>query len=139
MLEGSSRHGVEKFTLAGWELLQKFPPSDFRPPGRPGHVSFEKLSRMRPRNLTKIRYNAEHIVTNGPETLKACFDELVGAAKNLGPVSSPRLKGESRKGDFYCLTLLPKLLAVPHPVHLHAFIRVLGLHEDYDGILKFVQ
>ena len=35
--------------------------------------------------------------------------------------------------------LLPKLLEIPHPAHLHAFIRVLGLQRDYDGILDLVE
>jgi len=35
--------------------------------------------------------------------------------------------------------LLPKLLEVPHPAHLHAFIRVLGLRRDYDGIVDLVE
>ena len=35
--------------------------------------------------------------------------------------------------------LLPKLLEVPHPACLHAFIRVLGLRRDYDGLLDLVE
>ena len=35
--------------------------------------------------------------------------------------------------------LLPKILEVPNPAHLHAFIRVLGLRRDYDGILDLIE
>ena len=35
--------------------------------------------------------------------------------------------------------LLPKLLEVPHPACLHAFIRVLGLRRDYDGLMDLVE
>lgn len=35
--------------------------------------------------------------------------------------------------------LLPELLEVPHPACLHAFIRVLGLRRDYDGLLDLVE
>lgn len=35
--------------------------------------------------------------------------------------------------------LLPKLLEVPHPACLHAFVRVLGLRRDYDGLLDLVE
>lgn len=35
--------------------------------------------------------------------------------------------------------LLPKLLEAPHPAQLHAFIRILGLRRDYDGIQELVE
>ena len=35
--------------------------------------------------------------------------------------------------------LLPKLLNVPGPAELHAFIRVLGLRRDYEGLLDLVE
>ncbi|KAK4691348.1 hypothetical protein P7C71_g5632, partial [Lecanoromycetidae sp. Uapishka_2] len=35
--------------------------------------------------------------------------------------------------------LLPRLLEVPHPAHLHAFVRVLGLRRDYNGILDLLE
>ena len=35
--------------------------------------------------------------------------------------------------------LLPKLLEVPGPAHLHAFVRVLGLRRDYNGILDLIE
>ena len=35
--------------------------------------------------------------------------------------------------------LLPKLLQVPGPAELHAFIRVLGLRQDYNGILDLME
>ena len=139
VLEQSAPHGVEKSTLAGWELLRGLPPRDFRRPDDSHRSKASKLVQIRPRNLARLRYNAEHVVANGPEILKACFEELVGVAMYSGPVVPAELKGECEKIDFHSLTLLPKLLAVPHPAHLHAFIRILGLHQDYDGILEVVQ
>ena len=35
--------------------------------------------------------------------------------------------------------LLPRLLEVPHPICLHAFVRVLGLRGDYDGLLDLAE
>lgn len=35
--------------------------------------------------------------------------------------------------------LLPRLLEVPHPSCLHAFVRILGLRRDYDGLLDLVE
>ena len=138
LFEHSASDGVEKFLVAGWQLLRGLPPPDFRRPGESAHAR-GKLSFVRPKNLARIRFNAEHIVANGPGILKSCFEELVGAAKGSGSSISTGLKEEREKNDFSSLTLLPKLLAVPHPAHLHAFIRVLGLHQDYDGILNVVQ
>ena len=35
--------------------------------------------------------------------------------------------------------LLPKLLEVPDPAHLHSFIRILGLCRDYQGLLDLIE
>ena len=35
--------------------------------------------------------------------------------------------------------LLPRLLEVPNPTHLHALIRILGLRRDYDGLVDLVE
>lgn len=35
--------------------------------------------------------------------------------------------------------LLPRLLELPHPAQLHAFIRILGLRRDYAGILDLIE
>ena len=139
VLEQNTSLGVEKSTLAGWELLRGLPHNDFRHPGELHNSNASKLIQMRPRNLARIRYNAEHVVANGPEILQACFEEVVGVAIDSGPDLSAEQKGEFRKADFYTLTLMPRLLAVPCPAHLHAFIRVLGFHQDYERILKVVQ
>ena len=48
---------------------------------------------------------------------------------------------ESRESNAFLppACLLPKLLEVPAPAALHAFIRVLGLRRDYDGILDLME
>ena len=35
--------------------------------------------------------------------------------------------------------LLPRLLEAPHPACLHRFVRILGLREDYSGLLDLVE
>ena len=35
--------------------------------------------------------------------------------------------------------LLPRLLEAPHPAYLHRFVRILGLSEDYSGLLDLVE
>lgn len=35
--------------------------------------------------------------------------------------------------------LLPKLLEIPDPAHLHSFVRVLGLCRDYQGLLDLIE
>lgn len=139
VLEQNNSLGGEKSTLAGWKLLRDLLHNEFRRPGESHLSNAAKLFQFRPKNLALIRYNGEHVVANGPKILQACFEELFGVATEPGPDLSPEQKGEFRKDDFYSITLMPKLLAVPRPAHLHAFIRVLGLHQDYEGILKVVQ
>lgn len=138
VLEHSTSDGVEKSILAGRELLRRIAPGDFRRPGELAQMH-ERLSWIRRRNLTRIRYNARYVVGNGPRILKACFEELVGFSEKSSPVVSPQPKGECNKADFNSLTRVPKLLAVPHPSNLHRFVRVLGLYQDYAGILRVVQ
>ena len=48
---------------------------------------------------------------------------------------------ESRESNAFLppACLLPKLLEVPGPAELHAFIRVLGLRRDYNGILDLME
>ena len=48
---------------------------------------------------------------------------------------------ESRESNSFLppACLLPKLLEVPGPAALHAFIRVLGLRQDYNGILDLIE
>lgn len=135
LLKCGNFDSVEKSTLASWELIQGLPRDAFRrlanSPGKPSH------SRLR--NLALLRHNAEQVVANGPEILKAWFEELVGVENPLDRISSSALERNVGTEDIFSVTLMPRLLGVPHPTHLHAFVRVLGLHHDYDGILKIVQ
>ncbi|KAL8947544.1 MAG: hypothetical protein Q9183_007777, partial [Haloplaca sp. 2 TL-2023] len=32
----------------------------------------------------------------------------------------------------------PRLLQIPHPAHLHAYVRFLGQYKDYDAVLDLV-
>ena len=60
------------------------------------------------------------------------------AAETLDEGTGHDESGES-KAFLPPACLLPKLLEVPGPAHLHAFVRVLGLRRDYNGILDLIE
>jgi hypothetical protein len=128
--------GLEKATCASGKLLQQLRLGNFfYTGGREGQISpSEKLER-----LAIIKQNAERVLADGPSILKCCFEELVAVGNAPNPLRSSDSPCESEMSDAHPTTLLPMLNEVPHPVNLHAYIRVLGLYHDYEGILKVVQ
>jgi len=84
-----------------------------------------------------ILLKAKEILEDGLPFVKSLFKRLVtnstygekesSIGKSLGP-------GVSTINDF-----LPRLLEVPSPAQLHAFIRVLGLREDFTGIHALIE
>ena len=78
-------------------------------------------------------HGAKQLLEEGLPFVKGLFKRLV----------SDRVSGETGSiagsGDLWpAAELLPRLLEVPSPAHLHAFIRVLGLREDHAGIQALV-
>ena len=60
----------------------------------------------------------------------------------LGVVSVTPDKWLGRKSDMGISNAekhIPRLLEVPHPAQLHAFIRVLGLRKDNEGLLELLE
>ena len=105
-------------------------------------VTLEKGIFAAARSLASANHNnAEHeslhevkqLLEEGLPFVKGLFKRLV----------SDRVSGETGSiagsGDLWpAAELLPRLLEVPSPAHLHAFIRVLGLREDHAGIQALV-
>ena len=106
--------GLEKAILASQKLLLR--ESDI-PADRPGHS---------PRGDSHLddhlKLDAEQVLTTGISFLKKKFKILVGT-----PNLSRTIKS------------MPRLLETPDAAELHAFVRVLGLCKDYDGILELVR
>ncbi|GAB1194614.1 hypothetical protein APSETT444_003860 [Aspergillus pseudonomiae] len=79
----------------------------------------------------------EDMVQNGLRGLKDQFDRLV-----LPDSRTPSLFGSGRPSSGNATdaqVILPPLLHVPSPAVLHAFVRSLGLAEDYDGLLSLLR
>lgn len=74
-------------------------------------------------------------VSNEKQDVDASLDREATSLKVDGEVGQPT--GNSAFLPPACL--LPRLLEIPHPAHLHAFIRVLGLRRDYNGILDLIE
>lgn len=89
------------------------------------------------RHRTKL--DAEQVLSTGILFVKPLFKRLVEievGSNSMTTHASEPLKGPDLMSK---IARLPKLLAVPNPAQLHAFIRVLGFCKDFTGILDLVQ
>lgn len=83
--------------------------------------------------------DVEQVLSTGVLLVKKLFKQLVETESGSN-YPTHRASELSRGPDSVrYIAKLPKLLEVPGPAQLHAFIRVLGLSEDYIGILDLVQ
>ena len=84
------------------------------------------LSRMPTggRSGRRLKQAVHHVLDEGLPFLKRLFRDIAGATEAKTLQELP---------DY------PRLLRVPAPGDLHAYIRVLGLRRDYDGLLKLVK
>lgn len=80
---------------------------------------------------------AAEILEDGLPFVKSLFKRLVSNStysENESSTGNGLGPGVSAISDF-----LPRLLEVPSPAQLHAFIRVLGLREDFTGIHALIE
>ena len=84
----------------------------------------------------RLRVSAEQVVSHDLGRVKAFFKELT----HLPPSSGFTIQTApaQQQDDLDPAMLLPQFLEVPAPAQLHAFVRVLGIRQDYDGILDLV-
>ena len=84
----------------------------------------------------RLRVDAEQVVNHGLEPIKSLFKELVRVptsnelSASTASVQQPDVVDPAM--------LLPQLMDVPAPAQLHAFVRVLGILQDYGGILDLI-
>jgi len=79
-----------------------------------------------------IVLNAKGVLEDGLPFVKSLFKRLVSnstSSVNESSTGNGQGPGVSTIDDF-----LPRLLEVPSPAQLHAFVRVLGLQEDFTGL-----
>ncbi|KAL4897100.1 hypothetical protein BDV59DRAFT_169799 [Aspergillus ambiguus] len=79
----------------------------------------------------------EDMVNGGLSTLKQEFDQLVFPDSKTSSLSAHTLSSIQSKTDGQ--VSLPPLYRIPSPAVLHAFVRSLGLAEDYDGLLSLLR
>ncbi|KAL8681084.1 MAG: hypothetical protein Q9186_002796 [Xanthomendoza sp. 1 TL-2023] len=84
------------------------------------------------------RTRAQAVLEAGADIVKTQFARLVR------PTDSPF--SVARLSNYIGLPVsvdsqpaLPRLLQVPHPVHLHLYIRCLGQHGDFKGLIEFMR
>ena len=130
---------LEKAAFAGERLIQasKKPMVSTVPSTHQSPTS-EKLD-----HGTRIRIDAEHVLLHGLPRVKMIFKYLVTSDMTQGETTGSDIDELSKwLEDHDTLdpgALLPRLLEVPTPSQLHAFIRVLGLRADYVGLVDLVQ
>jgi len=92
---------------------------------------------------TRSRREAEKVLLHGVPHVKKIFKGLVTSGivrdETTSSDSDELSQWVNDHGFLAASALLPRLLEVPSPAHLHALIRVLGLRADYTGMLDLVQ
>lgn len=83
-----------------------------------------------------LHMGAMEVLKNGHVFVKSLFKRLVFSGHSA--VDSAHA-AESSQTVPATVELLPRLLEVPAPSHLHAFIRVLGLREDFQGMQELIE
>lgn len=127
--------GLEKAIIASQRLIHAYNLPVSLAHGRDQEIGLHAESEKRHSAIL----DAEQVLSTGVLLVKSIFKRLVETGfgwDNLTPHVSEPLKGPD---SIRKITRLPKLQEMPRPAHLHAFIRVLGLREDYIGILSLVQ
>ncbi len=132
---------LEKAVFASEILIQ-----DLKKPALsriPKTDTYQSYVRQWPDQYTRLRLDAEQVLLDGLPRVKKLFKDIVNSDIVQDKTTSsgrevlrawPEDGGTPNISD-----LLPRLLEVPHPAQLHAFIRVLGLCTDYTGMLDLVQ
>lgn len=127
--------GLEKAIIASQRLIRAYDLPVSLAHGRDQENGLHAESEKRRSAIL----DAEQVLSTGVLLVKPIFKRLVGTGSswdNWIPHASEPLKGPD---SIRKIARLPRLLETPRPAHLHAFIRVLGLREDYIGILDLVQ
>ncbi|MCJ1277926.1 hypothetical protein MMC21_005740 [Puttea exsequens] len=118
----------------------------------------EKLRNL-PQTPHHLHEVAGGVLVDGLPLVKDMFYGIVGSKKAYGDFSVQLRSRESQVENFnekdgasaaspsskrsYNIMapelFIPTLPTIPHPAHFHAFIRILGLRRDYQGLKEFME
>ena len=131
---------LEKAVFASESLIQASRKPVVSPVEESGACESSKLRTLE--SHTRVRLDAEQILLGGLPHVKKIFKDLVDLDVVQGDSASSGSSEVSSwvqaHGTLAPNALLPRLLEVPVPSQLHAFIRVLGLRADYSGLLDLM-
>lgn len=85
---------------------------------------------------SNARSAAKIVLRDVPSFIRLKFQALVGSRDRATSVRASRVNVNLRDAG---LPTIPRLLAIPGPVTLHAYARALGVLRDYEGLLSLVQ
>ncbi|MCJ1250081.1 hypothetical protein MMC30_007307 [Trapelia coarctata] len=125
--------GLERAVASSQHILQELR----RPLGNTKEGIFSLSWSDELANWERRQFDAEATIKDGPAMLKALFRRFVTGYFSDGLSKGYRAK--VLKDGLEAKVLLPRLVVVPAPAELHAFIRVLGVSMDYEGILELVK
>lgn len=127
--------GLEKAILASRTVIRSNKEPVFPADGLDPEHGLHEENEERHSNIS----DAEQVLSTGVLVVKPLFKRLVApefGRNSLAPHASEPPEGLDSMRE---TARLPKLLEVPSPAQLHAFVRVLGHCGDYAGILELVQ
>lgn len=88
------------------------------------------------KHLDHVSRTPEDLVQNGLRILKNQFDKLVLLDPKISHLAKCASDG---KDSSESRVTVPPMPCVPTPAVLHAFVRALGVAEDYDGLMSLLR
>ncbi|KAL8685515.1 MAG: hypothetical protein Q9218_007715 [Villophora microphyllina] len=107
-------------------------------------ASKRTIATARPKSIDAAIDAAQAVLDSALSIVKVRFSQMVQPTPEIHRVSDGPFQSSYEPSDAGISSgsdppPLPKLVQVPHPTHLHAYVHFLGQFEDYDGLLTLVQ
>ncbi len=133
--------GLEKAIIASQQTIRKDCAAEAIPAMELDASVSGRVAEVKAKS--QLTREAEEVLEGGPRFITVAFSRLIGMN---------HLPGDSNSGFEECArlvlgdgdqiepsALLPRLLSVPGPSHLHAYVRVLGMVQDYEALLALLR
>ncbi|KAI9874125.1 MAG: hypothetical protein M1830_010173 [Pleopsidium flavum] len=133
--------GFEKAAIASQQVIKKGRAAQASPLIELDISDAGRFANAKPKY--RLMREAEEVLEEGPKSIKVAFSRLVGLNHSLSDAEA-EFQAFARsalddEGQIEPSALLPRLLSVPGFSHLHAYIRVLGIVQDYDALLALLR